>query len=152
MARSARQSKILEIISTKEIETQEDLVASLRAAKFDVTQATISRDIKELGLIKVVSAESGKSKYSVMESTEQAVSSKYINILREAVISIKAAQNLVVLKTLRGTSTAISAILDKLNLDNVMGTSCGDETVMVVLPTSPMALSMVENLQDIIGN
>lgn len=152
MARSARQSKILEIISTKEIETQEDLVAELRAAKFDVTQATISRDIKELGLIKVVSSDSGKSRYSIMESNEQSVSNKYINILREAVISIKAAQNIVVLKTLRGMSTAISAILDKLNLDNVLGSSCGDETVMVVLPTSPMALEMVENLQDIIGN
>jgi arginine repressor len=101
MARSVRQSKILELISTKEIETQDDLVANLRAANFDITQATISRDIKELGLIKILSAETGKYKYALVDSEEQAISNKYISIFREAVISIKTAQNLVVLKTIR---------------------------------------------------
>ena len=82
MARSVRQSKILELISTREIETQDELVALLREAKFDITQATISRDIKELGLIKILSADSGKYKYAIVENGEQAFSNKYISIFK----------------------------------------------------------------------
>ena len=136
MARSVRQSKILELISTREIETQDELVALLREAKFDITQATISRDIKELGLIKILSAESGKYKYSIVESGEQAVSNKYISIFKEAVISINTAQNLVVLKTIKGMASAICSFVDKLNLDSVMGAVAGDDTVMIIFPTN----------------
>ena len=107
MARSVRQSKILELISTREIETQDELVECLRNANFDITQATISRDIKELGLIKILSAETGKYKYSLVDSGEQAISNKYISIFKEAVISIKPAQNLVVLKTIPSSAASI---------------------------------------------
>ena len=110
MARSARQSKILELISTKEIETQDELVAALRAANFDITQATISRDIKELGLIKILSAETGKYKYSIVDNGEQAVSNKYINVFKEAVISIKTAQNLSVIKTIKGIGYRVDKV------------------------------------------
>ncbi|NCB48593.1 MAG: hypothetical protein EOM55_03135 [Clostridia bacterium] len=96
MARNVRQSKILELISLNEIETQEDLVSKLRASKFDVTQATISRDIKELGLIKILSNESGRYKYSLAEATSH-TSNKYIYLLKESVISIKTVKIVIVL-------------------------------------------------------
>lgn len=151
MARSVRQSKILELISTREIETQDELVALLREAKFDITQATISRDIKELGLIKILSAESGKYKYSIVESGEQAVSNKYISIFKEAVISIRPAQNLVVLKTIKSMAGAICGLIDKLNLDGVLGSVAGDDTVMIIFPTSLNAEESAKSINKMIG-
>jgi len=150
MARSVRQSKILELISTREIETQDELVECLRNANFDITQATISRDIKELGLIKILSAETGKYKYSLVDSGEQAISNKYISIFKEAVISIKHAQNLVVLKTIKAMASSICSLIDKLNLDSVMGAVAGDDTVMIILPTNDVAHKIVYTLENLI--
>ena len=150
MARSVRQSKILELISTREIETQDELVECLRNANFDITQATISRDIKELGLIKILSAETGKYKYSLVDSGEQAISNKYISIFKEAVISIKPAQNLVVLKTIKAMASSICSLIDKLNLDSVMGAVDGDDTVMIILPTNDVAQKIVYTLENLI--
>ena len=150
MARSVRQSKILELISTREIETQDELVECLRNANFDITQATISRDIKELGLIKILSAETGKYKYSLVDSGEQAISNKYISSLKEAVISIKPAQNLVVLKTIKAMASSICSLIDKLNLDSVMGAVAGDDTVMIILPTNDVAHKIVYTLENLI--
>lgn len=150
MARSVRQSKILELISTREIETQDELVECLRNANFDITQATISRDIKELGLIKILSAETGKYKYSLVDSGEQAISNKYISIFKEAVISIKPAQNLVVLKTIKSMASSICSLIDKLNLDSVMGAVAGDDTVMIILPTNDVAHKIVSTLENLI--
>ena len=135
MARSSRQSKILEIIQSKEIETQDDLVRELRALNYDITQATISRDIKELGLIKIMTDDK-RYKYAYVDNSEQQVSGKYMGIYREAIISVKNAQNLVVLKTLKGVASAISSFVDKLGLKNVLGTTYGDETVMVICQTN----------------
>ena len=149
MARSVRQSKILELISVKEIETQDELVECLRSANFDITQATISRDIKELGLIKILSAETGKYKYSLVDSGEQAVSNKYISIFKEAVISIKTAQNLVVLKTIRATAGTICSLIDKLNLDSVLGSVAGDDTVMIILPNNDLAEKVAKTIENI---
>lgn len=150
MARSVRQSKILELISTREIETQDELVECLRNANFDITQATISRDIKELGLIKILSAETGKYKYSLVDSGEQAISNKYISIFKEAVISIKPAQNLVVLKTIKAMASSICSLIDKLNLDSVMGAVAGEDTVMIILPTNDVAHKIVYTLENLI--
>jgi transcriptional regulator of arginine metabolism len=149
MARSTRQSKILELISTKEIETQDELVSELRNLNFDITQATISRDIKELRLIKILSSESGKYKYAVVENENQAVSNKYILVFKEAVISVKNAQNLCVIKTIKGMATAVCGIIDKLNLENVLGSVCGDDTVMIILPNDLQALKTTETLNNI---
>ena len=148
MARSARQSKILDIIQAKEIETQDDLVRELRALNYDITQATISRDIKELGLIKIMS-DSKKYKYAYVDSSEQQVSGKFMTIYKEAVISIKSAQNLVVLKTLKGLAGAVSSYVDKLNLKQVLGTTFGDETVMVICLTNQEAEAVCEKLLEI---
>lgn len=132
MARTLRQSKILDIISMNEIETQEELVAQLKAANFDVTQATISRDIKELGLIKILSSDSNRYKYALVDSGEQQASNKYLLLFKEAIISIKVVQNFVLLKTLKGMAPSITTIIDKLNVDNVLGSVYGDDTIMVI--------------------
>ncbi len=131
MARSLRQNKILEIIAKNEIETQDELVQSLRNLNFDVTQATVSRDIKELGLIKILS-DSKKYKYAYVETNEQQISNKIVGIYKEVVISVKIAQNLVVIKTLKGFASGISSYIDKMNIEKLMGTVYGDDTVMCI--------------------
>ena len=132
MARSSRQAKILEIISNKAIETQDELVSELRAANFDITQATISRDIKELGLIKIAT-ENNKYKYAVIGNTQNPIATnKKMTIFKECVISIKTALNLVVVKTLNGTAGLVSNFIDSLSLNTILGCTYGDDTVMVV--------------------
>ena len=145
MARSTRQSKILEIISTKEIETQDELARELRNANFEITQATISRDIKELGLTKILSS-SGKYKYCFVGSEDQVISNKYITIFKEAVISVKSAMNLAVLKTMKGMAGGVCGFVDKLNLNELMGACYGDDTVMLIFPTTILAGEAVVTL------
>lgn len=150
MARSARQSKILELISTKEIETQDELARELKNANFEITQATISRDIKELGLTKILSS-SGKYKYTVVGSEDQLISNKYISIFKEAVISVKSALNIVVIKTIKGLGSSICNFVDKLNLVDLMGAVSGDDTVMLIFPSTTTASNMVLSLNSILG-
>ena len=149
MARNSRQSKILELISLQEIETQEELVNALRDSKFDVTQATVSRDIKELGLIKILT-DSKKYKYAVVSSTAQTLSNKCLNIFKECVISIKSAMNLVVVKTMKGMGSGIASFVDKLNISDLMGAVNGDDTVMLIFPTTTTASQAVLTLNDML--
>lgn len=150
MARSSRQSKILEIISVKEIETQDELARELKNANFDITQATISRDIKELGLTKILGS-SGRYKYAPVGSVEQVVSNKYISILKESVISVRSALNLVVIKTLKGMSSSICSFIDKLNLIDLMGATYGEDTVMLIFPSTSTALNAVDTFNDMLS-
>lgn len=148
MARSSRQSKILELISTKEIETQEELARELKNANFEITQATISRDIKELGLTKMLSA-SGKYKYAILGNDQQVISNKYIMIFKECVISVKSALNLVVIKTIKGMGQSVCSFIDKLNLTELMGATYGDDTVMLIFPSTTFAAEAVATLNEI---
>ena len=148
MARSIRQSKILDLITYNEIETQEELVAKLRALNFDITQATISRDIKELGLIKILSAETNKYKYALVDSNEQQASNKYLLLFKESVISTKVAQNLVVIKTLKGMAGEVCGLIDKLNIDESLGSVSGDDTVMVIFENADIALDSLKKIQN----
>ena len=149
MARSSRQSKILELISTKEIETQDELARELKNANFEITQATISRDIKELGLTKIL-ASNGRYKYALLGSNEQQViSNKYINIFKECVISSKSALNLVVLKTVKGMGASICSFIDKLNLTELLGATYGDDTVMLAFPSTTFATEAVSTLNEL---
>jgi len=150
MARTKRQSKILELISTFEIETQDELVSKLKELNFDVTQATISRDIKELGLIKTLSVESGKYKYALVDNTNQ-TSNKYIFLLKESVISMKTVKNFIVLKTLKGFAQSICTIIDKFNLEDVMGSVYGDDTVLIIFANNEEAEYAVNRLENIIN-
>lgn len=150
MARSARQSKILELISTKEIETQDELARELKNANFEITQATISRDIKELGLTKILSS-SGKYKYCFVGSEDNVISNKYISIFKEAVISVKAAMNIVVIRTMKGLGSGIASFIDKLNISELMGAVSGDDTVMLIFPSTTLASSAVVSLSDMLN-
>lgn len=131
MARNSRQSKILEIISNSEVETQDELVSALKEAKFDVTQATISRDIKELGLIKVLS-DSKKYKYAIVSNSTQSLSNKSMSILKECIISVKNAQNLNVVKVIKGTAGFVSALIDQMNIPQIVGITYGDDSILLI--------------------
>lgn len=150
MARSARQSKILELISVKEIETQDELARELKNANFDITQATISRDIKELGLTKILTS-TGKYKYAVVGNDEQHLSNKNVLIFKEAIISIKSAMNLVILKTLKGMASGVCSFVDKLNLNNLMGAVNGDDCVMLIFPTTIEANNTLSSLNTMLS-
>lgn len=150
MARSSRQSKILELISTKELETQEELARELKNAGFEITQATISRDIKELGLTKILST-SGKYKYAILGSEQQAVSNKYISIFKESVISVKRAMNLVVVKTIKGMGASVCSFIDKLNLTDLLGATYGDDSVMLAFESIELAENAVLTLNELLG-
>ncbi len=131
MTRSARQSKILEIISRHEIETQEELAEALKNEGFDVTQATVSRDIKELGLLKTQHS-GGRYKYVTQQRVETALSAKMMNVLREAIVSVVTADNLVVVKTISDSATAVSGALEQLPLQKALGILADRSTVLIV--------------------
>ena len=150
MARSLRQSKILELISTREIETQDDLVSSLKSAGFDVTQATISRDIKELGLIKVNGLD-GKYKYAIVDSGEQGISNKAINLFKMCVISVKVLGSNCIIRTVKQFAGGVCSLVDKLNLVEVLGCSCGDDTVVIYFQDIVKAQNAQKTLIEILG-
>jgi len=149
MTRSRRQSKILEVISGLEIETQEDLVKLLNEEGLKITQATISRDIKELGLIKVLGSNK-KYKYVYADSDEQQISTKLLNMLRESVISIKTAQNMIVIKTLSGSANTAGMAVDKLNYHEIVGCVAGDDTLLVILESAEDAVFIKDKLSQTI--
>lgn len=150
MARSARQSKILELITKNEIETQEELVDELKKSGYNITQATISRDIKELRLIKVLS-ENKKYKYAREVSPDHNVSNKTLTIFRESVISIAAGLNNIIIKTLPGSARAASVLIDKLNMPEILGCVAGDDAVIIVTNNEAGAVTVVERFKNIIG-
>jgi len=128
--KTKRQNKILEIITNNDIETQEDLVAALNDVGFKVTQATISRDIKELKLVKVQSL-TGTYKYSANKKQDSKDIDVLLRIFGDTVISVDHAGNLVILKTLSGSANAAAEVIDSLNYDGIMGSIAGDNTIFV---------------------
>ena len=123
-----RHSKIVELIGKYEIETQEELAEYLNKAGYRVTQATVSRDIRELKLSKVQS-ESGKQHYVVLQS-QGSFSDKYIRILRDGYMSMDMAQNILVIKTVSGMAMAVAAALDAIHFHEIVGCIAGDDTIM----------------------
>jgi transcriptional regulator of arginine metabolism len=147
--KNKRQEKILEIISSECIETQEALSERLKEMGFDVTQATVSRDIRELALLKVASAD-GRYRYAAKDGEESKSSAKFISILRETVISVESANNLVVLKTYSGMANAAAAALDVLLSEDILGSIAGDDTIFAVAHTAPIAFSIVRKIRNLI--
>ena len=147
MLKSARHAKILEIIKDKEIETQEELCAELNALNYVVTQATISRDIRDLRLLKVAGSEK-KYRYAYINDSDNEVSSKMRGLFRECVISVVAAQNLVVIKTLSGNGANAGIVIDKLNCEEIVGSVAGDDTVLVVCIDNQAASRVVDRINE----
>ncbi len=130
--RYARQNTILALIDNYEIETQEKLSSLLKDEGFDVTQATISRDIKDLQLIKVLSS-NGKYKYSAGNSIDNQISNRFIKIFKETVKSVVPSYNTIVVKTLAGCGNAAGEAIDSLNLPYMVGSIAGDNTIFIVV-------------------
>ena len=129
--RYSRQNRIIEIITNTEVDTQEKLAALLRESGFEVTQATISRDIKELQLVKTLSS-SGKYKYAVSTSKDLPVTDRFIKIFRQTVTSVDSSGNIILVKTLPGCANAAGEAIDNSNLPHIKGSIAGDNTLLLV--------------------
>lgn len=148
MARNARHLKILEIISDKPVETQEELANALISSGFNVTQATVSRDIKELGLIKI--SEGGRQRYVKEGGKDKHYLSNIANIYRNAVLSITSAQNIVIIKTVPGGASTVGMNVDRLEDLDVLGCVAGDDTVLAVARTAESAKEIAEKLREML--
>ena len=144
-----RQNKILELIGLYEIETQEELGKRLYESGFRVTQATISRDIRELSLMKVT-GENGRPKYAVMEyggDSMPVFSDRYARVLQDGMVSISPAGNLVVIRTVSGMAMAVAAAVDALGLEEIVGSIAGDDTIMCAVRTAELVPSVIEQIK-----
>ena len=130
-----RQEKLLSLIKERNIETQDGLCRALRQAGFDVTQATVSRDIRELKISKVT-AENGSMCYAVGDQGRSGNDGRNVTILREAVVSLDDAGNLLVIKTLSGMAMAVAAAVDSMDLPEIVGSIAGDDTIMCAIKTA----------------
>lgn len=142
----ARHAKILEIINNMDIETQEELAEELKESGIDVTQATVSRDIKELKLIKVLSS-SGKYKYASISPIENVISDKLVSIFSQTVLTIDYVDNFIVIKTIPGSAPAAAEAIDSLKWDGIVGSIAGDNTIFVLARNSEKAQELVGKLK-----
>ena len=132
--KTSRQSKIIEIIQKNEVETQDELSALLEKEGFRVTQATVSRDIRELKLTKIPTV-SGRQKYAVITDAPENLSKKYERVLREGFLSMDMAQNILVRKTVSGMASAVCAAIDAMKMRELVGSIAGDDTIMCAIRT-----------------
>lgn len=142
-----RQEKIIELISQYEVETQEELARLLNEAGYNVTQATVSRDIRALKLEKIPVGK--KSKY-VFPSGKGTDAAKYTNILKDGYVSMDQAANLVVIKTVSGLAMAVAAAIDHLNLKEVVGTIAGDDTIMCATRSDEEAVRLLRRIHEMV--
>ncbi|MBB2182397.1 arginine repressor [Lachnospiraceae bacterium MD1] len=147
----SRQSKIIELINKYDIETQEELADRLMKDGYNVTQATVSRDIRELKLTKVA-VDGGKQKYIVLQKAETGMIEKYARVLRDGFVSMDMAQNIMVVKTVPGMAMAVAAALDSLQLSSIVGCIAGDDTVMCAIRTTDETVAVMEKLSKIINS
>ena len=148
MSKSDRQEAILRLIREQEIATQDELVAELTRRGLHITQATVSRDIKELGLVKV-SIGLGISKYSVLDYTGDVAPGRMLYVFSQSMISCTSAGNLVVIKTLPGMAQGAASALDSIRLQGVVGTIAGDDTVFVAAASPEMADSLTQTISNL---
>lgn len=143
--KSARQIAILEIIAERAIETQEDLADALRKRGFQVTQATVSRDIKELRLVKVLSAD-GAYRYATSDKNENSLNERLIRMFSETVISMSSAYNQIIIKTLSASANIAAETIDSLQWPEILGTIAGDNTILMIVRTVEEVQPVMERL------
>ncbi len=146
-AKNDRQEMIIKLVKEHEISTQDELTSLMKKNGFAVTQATCSRDIKELGIIKVT-LPNGVSKYAVLDRTGDIAPGRLLNVFANSLISCKSAMNMVVIKTLPGMAQAAASALDSMHLQYVVGTIAGDDTVFVAAPDVKEAEALVSTIDD----
>lgn len=149
--KNARQNKILELIEEYEIGTQEALIQRLSENGFESTQTTISRDIRQLRLIKGPTGR-GTYKYVAPEVRTGKDAPGHNSALTDAVLKIESAQNIVVIKTMAGMANAIAVCVDSLNLKDIIGSVAGDDTMLIVLKNSEKAIEIEEELKGVFGH
>ena len=147
--KTKRQTKILELIRNNEIETQEELQAYLIESGVAVTQATVSRDIRDMKLTKI-STNNGKQKYVVLNDSTEDLSEKYVRVLREGYVSMDMAQNILVIKTVSGMAGAVCASIDAMNIHEIVGSIAGDDTIMCAIRTMEDTVHIMKKLRRII--
>ncbi len=145
-----RQTKIIELINKFDIETQEELADRLNAAGYNVTQATISRDIRELKLTKVA-VDATHQKYIVLQNQESGLYEKYVRFLRDGFISMDCAQNILVVKTVSGMAMAVAAALDNLNITGIVGCIAGDDTVMCAIRHNEEVVQVMDKINKLMN-
>ncbi len=146
MQRAKRQQKILEIIANKEIDTQEELCDELNKSNFRVTQATISRDVKELKLYKVAGVQK-KYRYASLY-VDDAVNNRMTSLYKGCVLSINSANNLILVKTMRGNGSTVGVFVDSLKINEIIGSVAGDDTLLIVVDSNEHTPVVVTLLQE----
>ena len=144
-----RQSKIIEIIQKNEVETQDELSALLEKDGFRVTQATVSRDIRELKLTKIPTA-GGRQKYAMITDAPENLSKKYESVLREGFLSMDMAQNILVIKTVSGMASAVCAAIDAMKMREIVGSIAGDDTIMCAIRTVDDTYAVMKKIRRIV--
>ncbi len=144
-----RHAKIVELVSKHDIETQEELADKLREEGFQITQATVSRDIRDLKLTKVTT-DDGRQKYVVLKATENALRDKYIRIMKDGFVSMDMALNILVIKTVSGMAMAVAASIDEMHWHEVVGCIAGDDTIMCAIRTVEDTATVMDKIRKIV--
>lgn len=144
-----RHAKIVELINKYHIETQEELADYLNREGFKVTQATVSRDIRDLKLTKVPT-DDGRQKYAVHQSAKTQMSDKYIRVLKDGYLSMDMAQNILVIKTVSGMAMAVCAAIDAMRWNEVVGSIAGDDTIMCAIRSSEDTIKVMDKISKIV--
>ena len=147
--KTGRQSKIIEIIQKNEVETQEELSEYLVREGYSVTQATVSRDIRELKLTKI-SMNNGRQKYAILNDAPDDMSQKYARIMRDGFVSMDMAQNILVIKTVSGMANAVCAALDSMQMQEIVGSIAGDDTIMCAIRTVEDTTALMKKIRKIV--
>lgn len=147
--KTKRQAKMLELIKKNDIETQEELSDYLEKEGFQVTQATVSRDIRELKLTKVAMS-NGRQKYVALLESGEDLSEKYVRVFRDGFVSMDMAQNILVIKTVSGMAMAVAAALDAMSLHEIVGSIAGDDTIMCAIRSVEDTIAVMERLRKIV--
>ncbi len=147
--KTKRQTKILELIQKHDIETQEELSAYLTRDGYQVTQATVSRDIRELKLTKIA-MDNGRQRYAVLSDADTGMAEKLVRVLREGFVSMDYAGNILVIKTVSGMASAVGAAVDAIKLSEIIGSIAGDDTLMCVIRTEEDAVNIMNKLRKLV--
>lgn len=147
--KTSRQAKIIEIIQRHDVETQEELSEYLVEEGFCVTQATVSRDIRELKLTKI-SLSNGKQKYAVLKEIGEDMTEKYVRVLQEGFVSMDMAQNILVIKTVTGMANAVCVAIDALKINEIVGSLAGDDTIMCAIRTVDDTPAIMKKIRKIV--
>ena len=144
-----RQTKMLELIKKHDIETQEELSDYLQKEGYQVTQATVSRDIRELKLTKVAMS-NGRQKYADLTEANEDLSEKYTRVFRDAFVSMDMAQNILVIKTVSGMAMAVAAAIDAMHLHEIVGCIAGDDTIMCAVRSVDDTIAVMSRLRKLV--